>query len=176
MDIAIQLDPLSSVLHADRGYLLLLERRYEKALEVYQEVLEFDPSYYRAYTGMGRVYSLMGRYVEALAMLEKGRSLGGEVPNILAAMGHVFGLSGDYQSARGVLARLEARAREVYIPSTSFAIVHLGLGERERALEWLEKGCSQHELTLASLKVHPIYDDLRQTPRFQAMLERLGLA
>lgn len=175
LEIAIQLDPLSSALRVDRGYLLMLERQYERALQVYREVLEFDPGYYRVYTAMGRVYSLIGRYVEALAMFEKGRSMAGEIPNILAAMGHVFGLSGDHASAGGVLARLEARAREVYIPSTCFAVVHLGLGQREQALDWIEKGCGQHEMPLAVLKVHPIYEELRGEPRFQAVLRRLGL-
>lgn len=176
VEIAIGLDPLSPILYEARAFLRMLQRQYEEAIRGYREILEFDPSFFRAFTGMGRAYAQMGRYVEALAMLEKGRSLGGEVPNILAAMGQVFALSGDHASARGVLARLEARSREVYIPSTCFAVVHLGLGERERALDWLEKGCAQGEMTLEILKVHPIYDDVRDEPRFQAVLRRLGLA
>jgi TolB-like protein/tetratricopeptide (TPR) repeat protein len=176
MEIAIQFDPLSSVLYESRAYLWILERQYEKALQGFREILKFEPNYYRAYTGMGRAYSLLGRHVEALAMLEKGRSMADEVPNILAAMGHVFGLSGDHASARGILAQLEARSREVYIPCTCFAIVHLGLGEHEQALDWLEKACAQREMTLITLKMHPIYEALRNEPRFQAVLRRLGLA
>ena len=176
VEIAIALDPLSSIQYEARAYLRLLRRNYEDAIQGYREILEFDPGFYRAYTAMGRAYALMGRYVEALAMLEKGRSLGGDVPSILGAMGQVFGLSGDYASAGGVLARIEARAREVYIPSTCFALVHLGMGEKERALDWLEEGYSQRELPLAVIKVHPIYDDLREEPRFQAILRGLGLA
>jgi serine/threonine-protein kinase len=176
VEIALALDPLSSAIHEGRAFLKLLQRQYEEAFEGYREILKFDPAFYRAYTSMGRACAQMGRYAEALAMLEQGRSLAGDVPHILAAMGQVFGLSGDEASARGVLAKLEARSRDVFVPSTSFALVHLGLGERERALEWLERGSRQRELSLSVLKVHPVYDGLRGEPRFQALLKKLGLA
>ena len=175
LETAIRLDPLSSILYEGRAVLNLLQRRYDEALQGYRAVLELDPRYYRAYTGMGRTYALMGRFGEALAMLEKGRALGGDLPYILSGLGQVFALAGDHASSRCILAKLHARAREGYIPSTCFAIVHLGLGERDRTLDWLEKGCEQREMRLAILKVHPVYDELRGHPRFQAILKRLGL-
>jgi len=106
-------------------------------------------------------------------MLEKGRALAGDVPNILGAMGEIFALSGDTASARGILAELTARALDSYVPSTCFARVHSGLGEVERALDWLEKGCEQRELPMAMLKIHPVYDPLRDEPRFRAVVERM---
>ena len=75
-----------------------------------------------------------------------------------------------------MLAKLEACARERHIPSTCFAVVHLGLGEQERALDWLERGFEQQEMTLASLGVNPIYDALRGDTRFQTLLKRLRVA
>jgi TolB-like protein/Flp pilus assembly protein TadD len=175
LETAIRLDPLSSILYEGRAVLNLLQRRYEAALQGYRAVLEFDPRYYRAYTGMGRTYALMGRFGEALAMLEKARALGGDLPYILSGLGQVYALAGDHASSRSILANLHARAREGYIPSTCFAIIHLGLGERDQTLDWLEKGCEQREMRLAILKVHPVYDELRGHPRFQAILKRLGL-
>ena len=176
LETALELDPLSAITHELHGLVYLFKRDYEEAIRRYREILEFDPSAYRAYSAMGRALSLQGKYVEALGMLEEARAREEGVPSILAAMGHVFGLSGDRASARGVLARLEARSRERHIPSTCFAIVHLGQGEKDRALDWLERGCEQHELSLASIGVHPVYDDLRGEPRFQALLKRLRLA
>ncbi len=176
IEIALGLDPLSSILYEGRAFIFLLQRDYEAALRGYREILEFDPTFYKAYTSMGRAYAQMGRYPEALSMLEKGRSLGGDIPNILAAMGQVFASAGDHAAARGILAQLAARSADRHVPSTSFAVVHLGLGENEQALDWLEKGCGQRELPLAALKVHPLYDPLRGTPRFQALLQRMRLA
>ena len=175
-EIALQLDPLSSIVYEGRALLNIWNRNYAEAIQVCREIQEFDPSFYKAYTTMGRALALDGNYTQALAMLEKGRSLAGDVPSILAAIGQVLALSGDRASAQGVLAKLAARAAEVHIPYTCFAIVHLGLGENEKALDWLEKGCEQHEPPLGSLKVHPIYDPLRTHPRFQALLRRVRLA
>ncbi|HUI76570.1 MAG TPA: hypothetical protein VLY24_01610 [Bryobacteraceae bacterium] len=175
-EIALQMDPLSSITYEGRAYLSMLRRDYAEAIRQCREIQEFDPSFYKAYTSMGRALSLAGNYPEALAMLEKGRSLAGDVPSVLAAMGHVFALSGDRASAEGVLAKLTARAAEVHTPSTSFAIVHMGLGENDRALDWLERACEQHELPICTIKTHPVYDPLRTSPRFQAILRRLRMA
>jgi TolB-like protein/tetratricopeptide (TPR) repeat protein len=174
-EIALQLDPLSSIIYEGRSFLHILNRNYGEAVRVCREIQEFDPSFYKSYTGMGRALALDGNYREALAMLEKGRSLAGDVPSILAATGQVFALSGDHASARGVLAKLTARAVDVHTPSTCFAIVHIGLGENERALDWLEKAREQHETAICQLKVHPNYDPLRTHPRFQALLQGLRL-
>ena len=173
LEIALQLDPLSSIIHEGRASFSIWRRQYDEAVRRYCEIREFDPTFYKAYTGLGRVYALQGKYTDALAMLEKGRALAGDVPNILGAMGEIFALSGDTASARGILAELTARALDSYVPSTCFARVHSGLGEVERALDWLEKGCDQRELPMAMLKVHPVYDPLRDEPRFRAVVERM---
>lgn len=173
LEIALQLDPLSSIIHEGRASFSIWRRQYDEAVRRYCEIREFDPTFYKAYTGLGRSYALQGKYTDALAMLEKGRALAGDVPNILGAMGEIFALSGDAASARGILAQLTARALDSYVPSTCFARVHSGLGEAERALDWLEKGCEQRELPMAMLKVHPVYDPLRDEPRFQAVIERM---
>jgi len=59
------------------------------------------------------------------------------------------------------------------VPSTCFALVHLGLGENERALSWLEKGCDQREPTMVMVKVHPVYEPLRGHERFQRILQEM---
>jgi hypothetical protein len=52
----------------------------------------------------------------------------------------------------------------------------MGLGENDRALDWLEKGCEQHELPVCTINAHPVYDPLRTSPRFQAILKRMRMA
>jgi serine/threonine-protein kinase len=173
IEIALELDPLSSIIHEGRASLSTFERRYDDAIHGFQEILEFDPAFYKAYTSMGRAYAQKGDYPQALTLLEKGHSLGGDLPNILGALGQVSALSGDAERARGILAQLTAQAADRYIPSTAFALIHLGLGETERALDWLAQGCDQRELPMITMKVHPVYDPLRGEPRFQSILERM---
>jgi serine/threonine-protein kinase len=176
IDLAHQMDPLSSVLLEGKGFVAMLQRRYDVALVHYQETLELDSAYYRVHTAMGRVYIQLGVYDQAIAMLNKGRALGGDVPSLLSALGQAHALAGDEKEARKFLALLTAMAKQRYVPSPSFALIHLCLGETNVALRWLEKACKQHELPVCSMKVHPAYDPLRSQPRFQSMLAKIGLA
>jgi TolB-like protein/Flp pilus assembly protein TadD len=174
IEIAVQLDPLSSIILEGRAYIRMLRRDYEGALAGYREIIAFDPTFFKAYTSMGRAFVQMGRYSEAIGMLQKGRSLAGDLPGILAATAQAHALAGDPSRARELLAELDRLSRAKYVPTTCFAIVHLGLGENAQALDWLEKGCDRRDSPLVSLKVHPVYDPLRGEPRFQALLRRLG--
>ncbi len=175
MEVALRLDPISLIINENAGYLALLSRRYEEAIECYEKVLELDRNFYKAYTAIGRAFSLQGRFREATEMFEKGRSLGGEVPSILAALGQTRALAGDRAGAEALLEELRTMSGQRYVPTTCFALIHVGLGEKERALDWLELGCERRELPLANIGVHPIYDELRSAPRFQALLARIGL-
>jgi serine/threonine-protein kinase len=91
-------------------------------------------------------------------------------------MGQAFALSGRPDRARALLAELDAMSRERFVPSTCFALIHGGLGEVDRALDWLEHGADRREMPVSALLVHPAYDTLRDHPRFAALLRRLGLA
>src|SRR5258705_6790919 len=144
----------------------MMARVYQGAIAGYRELIAADPDFYKGYTGLGRAFALQGNYLDALRMLDQGRAMAGDIPNILAAMGQVYGLGGETDRAREMLGKLEGLARTAYVPSTAFAVVHLGLGEYERALDWLEKGLAVHDPPLTSLYAHPVYDPLRGHARF----------
>jgi Flp pilus assembly protein TadD len=118
----------------------------------------------------------MGRYAEAIAMLERGCSLAGDMPNLMGALGQAYALAGDQPRARAILAALHERAQTEYVPNTSIAIVHLGLGEKETALDYLERAVAQRDLPVSNFRSHPLYDCLRSEPRFQALLRQVGFA
>jgi TolB-like protein/tetratricopeptide (TPR) repeat protein len=175
IEIALQLDPLSSIIREGEIFVRLLEGRDEFAVQGYLELIADDPVFYKAYTSLGRAYAQQGKFPDALSMLEKGRSLAGDIPNILGAMGQVYALGGEPDRAREILRQLEQKGKSAWVPSTVFAIVHIGLGEYDRALDWLERGCRHHELPMTVLKIHPVYDPLRDAPRFQAVLRELRM-
>jgi TolB-like protein/Flp pilus assembly protein TadD len=124
IDIALQLDPLSSIIREGKTFIPFLEHRYDEAAQGYCELIADDPTFYKAYTSLGRVYAQQGKFLDAIRMLEKGRSLAGDVPNILGAMGQVYALGGEPDRAREILSQLEQRARSSWVPSTVLAIVH----------------------------------------------------
>jgi serine/threonine-protein kinase len=90
-------------------------------------------------------------------------------------MGQVYALGGEPGRAREILAQLERKRQTSWVSSTVFAIVHIGLGEHDLALDWLERACRQHEIPVTAIKVHPVYDPLRAEPRFQAVLRQLRM-
>ncbi|HLK66998.1 MAG TPA: tetratricopeptide repeat protein [Bryobacteraceae bacterium] len=175
MTIAQQLDPLSLIIREGCAYMRMLRREFDLAIAEYRELLAFDPSFYKGYTSLGRTYAQMGNYQEALAMLNRGRSLAGDIPSILAALGQIHALLGDEAQAREFLKELQRLAKVRYVPAACFAVVHLGLGEQGRALDWLEEGAARRESQLSAVGVHPLYDPLRGQPRFDALVNRLGL-
>lgn len=170
IELARQLDPLSGIVREGQAFMKMMARDYEGAIAGYRELIAADPDFYKGYTGLGRALALQGNYLDALRMLDKGRAMAGDMPNILAAMGQVYALGGETDRARDMLAKLESLAKTAYVPSTAFAVVHLGLGEYEVALDWLEKGLAVHDPPLTSLNAHPVYDPLRGHPRFNALL------
>jgi hypothetical protein len=85
-------------------------------------------------------------------------------------------MAGQSADARRLLEELGELAAHRYVPSRCFALIHLGLGEKARALEWLEAGVLARDMGLCALKAHPAYNDLRGEPRFQAILRQIKLA
>ena len=175
LEIAGQLDPLSNIIREGCAFLRLLQRDYEGAVRGYRELIESSPAFYKAYTSLGRAYIQQGRFLDAIAMLEKGRTMAGDIPSILGAMGQVYALAGEASRAREVIGTIAELARRMYVPATVFAIVYIGLGEYEGALDWLELGYERRDTPLVALKVHPIYDPLRGLARFEALLARMRL-
>jgi TolB-like protein/Flp pilus assembly protein TadD len=176
IETAVKLDPLSPIILENRAFLEVLRRRYDDAIGLYLQLLELDPSFYKAYTSLGRAYLQSGSFDKAIEMLQKGRALVGDMPTILGALGQAHGLAGHVADAREFLHQLEKIASARPVPATCFALVHLGMGDKEAALTWLERGVDGHQSNVIGLKVHPIYDDLREDPRFHAMLRKMGLA
>lgn len=173
---ALELDPLSAILREGIGYVYLLERDFEMAEQKLRELIDFDPLFYKGWSALGRTLFFQSRYDEALEALQKARTLGGEIPNLLSAMGQTYAKAGDTARAHAMLAKLTEMASARYVPNCCTAVVQLGLGNEEAALEALGRAFRQRELPLASLGVHPLWDPLRQHRSFKELLQGVGLA
>jgi tetratricopeptide (TPR) repeat protein len=109
-------------------------------------------------------------------MLQKGRSLAGYLPSILGALGQAYGLAGQREEALGILTELDQLAKTRYVPGTRLALIHIGLGNLDQALDYLERSADQRDLPICVINVHPAFDALRGEPRFQTLLSRIGFA
>jgi tetratricopeptide (TPR) repeat protein len=93
----------------------------------------------------------------------------------LANMGFILGASGMKDEALKVLERMDDMSKERYVGPLYRGLVWIGFGEKDKALEYLEKACEGRESALAFLKVWPVFDSLRSEPRFQELLKKMNL-
>jgi serine/threonine-protein kinase len=174
IEIACDLDPLSLIIREGKAYITMLMQRYDEAIVASSELVELDPSLYKGHAALGRAYIQSGRYSEAIRTFQKARSLAGDIPSLLGALGQVYGLAGKRDEAFGILAELDLLARSRYVPFVTFALIHLGLGNQELALDCLERSADRRDLAVCTINVHPIYDPVRDHPRFQKLITRMG--
>jgi serine/threonine-protein kinase len=173
---ALEVDPLSPLLHTHLAHLFFLRREYERALEEARHALELDPQYLAVLAIPGMVLGVQGRYAELLALLEKFPVTPTQSnPLALGGMGWTLALTGQHERARAILADLRDSGRFARAPSWSIAWIHHGLGETDEALTWLARAVEMRDPKILYLRTKPFWDGLRADPRFQALLSQMHL-
>ncbi len=174
--LAMQLEPLSLIINSELGRSLYLARRYDESIEQLRKTVELDPGFFRARLYLGWAYEVKGRHADAIAEFQQTLKQSPENPQLIASLGHAHAISGRAGEARKSLAELEALSRRRYVAPLDLALVHIGLGDKDRAFEWLDKAVEDHSSWLRMMKLDPKMDSLRNDPRFPALLRRMNLA
>jgi len=135
---AFELDPISLRVR-DRGlWHLFISRRYEETIEECRQVAQLEPNHPLAYSTLGLAYSRLHQPMEAIAEAERARALS-DSPVVLAYLGYVYGESGKRKEAEKVLAELLEASHRRYVCPVSVASVYAVLGDKTKAIEWLEE-------------------------------------
>ena len=172
--LARKLDPMNAAVIANVGNTLFLARRYDEAIEKHREALELNPKFSWSHIWIAEVYVQKGMYEEAINEVNKALALDGNT-RAIAILGYAYALAGRRDEARKVLGQLEERSKRKYVPHFFIALIHIGLGEKDQAFDWLEKAYQERHPHLINLKVQPVYDPLRADPRFADLVRRVGL-
>jgi TolB-like protein/Tfp pilus assembly protein PilF len=172
---ARELDPLSLIVNMNAAGPLYFRRQFDRAIEHLRAILEREPQFIPALFNLGYAYLTAGKYPEGVATFEKAVELSGTRQG-LPPLAHAFAVAGRTDEARDILAKLKTGFPGRYVASPLLALIHLGLGEREQAIELLEKGVDERSYWMVFLKMDPVYDPLRSHPRFRTILERLGFS
>ena len=175
MKASQELDPLSLIINVAIAWASYMARRYGDALEQLLRTVELDPNYPVTYWILGLLYRITGRYDLAIGAGERGVSLSGGSPLMRAALAHTYGKAGRADDARRVLDELTEFANCKHVAPHFFAGIHIGLGDYDRAIEYLEKSYEEHSHWLIYLHIDPTMDELRGDPRFNDLLKRVGL-
>jgi eukaryotic-like serine/threonine-protein kinase len=174
IDAARSLDPLAPLIAALSADFRLEARRADEAETFIQKALELDPRFWVAHVSAARLFLHRARYAEALAAAETARDFSGGHSETLALIGWCHGALGHGDEAGRVLAELERRRAANYVPATHVAVVHLGMGDTGRAMQWLERAFADRDVWLTEAAVEPRWDSLRAHPEFEELLRRMA--
>src|SRR5712692_8506146 len=170
---AVELDPLSLVINADLGADYYLARRYDEAIAQQRKTLEMDPGFYYAHFILGEALAAKGAFEQAIEEYRKAHALDDD-PWVLGLLGHAYASSGNKTEALKILDQLKELSTQRYVSAYSFAILYLGLGEKQEALRWLEQSYQDRAGSdIAWIRVYSLLDPLRGDPRFEALAEKI---
>lgn len=175
LQTARELDPMSLILNSLEASHLLDAGRREEGLARLQRVLDIEPNFWVAHLTMAGFHLSAQQPAEALASIRRADQLADRSTQAAAVLGLVLGRAGEREEARAVLQRLLELQKSRYVPPTSIAAVHVGLGDTQAALDALERAYEVRDARLAYMKDDGRWASLRSEPRFVALLKRMKL-
>ena len=170
---ALELDPLSLVLNAHLAWHYLYARQYDQAIQQCQKTSELDRNYPETADFRGLAYEQKSMYQEAVTELQTAINLSGGSPHMKAELGHAYAIAGETTQALDILNELKRGSTETHISSYDIAVIHVGLGRKERALEALENAYQERSEWLRYVRVDPRLDPLRGDPRFEKLADQI---
>ncbi len=171
--VAQELDPLSSRIRYETGWVYYCGRQYDRAIALYREALSLDIKSAQAHRRIGLALAQMGMLEESMDETRKALAIR-EDPAYYSDLGWLYARMGKKSETQTALAKLQEMSKRRYISSYYVAKVYAGLGDRERVFEFLEKAYQSHSDRLLDLQTDPVFDEFRSDPRFSNLMRRLG--
>ncbi|MFC1552031.1 tetratricopeptide repeat protein [Candidatus Latescibacterota bacterium] len=171
---ARELDPMPLGTYAEAIAIYLLLEKYNEALAQYRKSIEIDPDNVYAQYHLARLYCKQEKFSKAIEIYRKLKDIYGDSDSLEARIGYTYGLSGDRVAAEKILQELIEKSKEEPVLSIHIALIYLGLGETDKAFEWLEKAYSAREINLLFIKVAPEYVNIRLDSRYTSLLKKIG--
>jgi tetratricopeptide (TPR) repeat protein len=166
INYASELEPMNPWNRGDLAIISLDSHKPDLAIEGFKSIGED--------LGLGFAYGQKKMYLDAAAAFQRVAKQRGREPFVVSSLAWAYGLAGKKHEAMKLIDELNEMARHRYVAPSVFVNAYLGLGDKDKALTWIEKGYEEHEHTLCFLKVNWTWDPLRSEPRFQALLRRMN--
>jgi TolB-like protein len=167
---AHELDPLSVDIWLYYGWNYYVARDYDSAIEEYRKILDLFPNEGSAHTWIAMALLQKGLHNEAIEECSKNES----GPSRNWKHGYIYGIAGKREKALDILNYYLDLSKKEFVWPTNIVFIYIGLGEKDKAFEWLEKTYKEHEAYLDLLQVEPMYDPLRSDPRFKDLLKKMN--
>jgi TolB-like protein/Tfp pilus assembly protein PilF len=170
---ALELDPLSLIVNANLGIAFMHAGQYDDAIAQLRKTVELDAGFYYARYNLAEALQLKGATDDAISEYQKTVAITDD-PMPLGLLGQLYGKLGRVDEARRILEQLRQRRQRGYVDAYILAIVHLGLGERDEALHWLEQGYAENDgFNIGPIRADPLLASLHGDPRFEALAEKI---
>jgi len=175
--IAIKLEPLSAIDHADLAWTLYTAKRFEEALGYAKTGIELDANSFLSHRIAGLCYMRLNRHDEAIEALSFLIQMSNRHQHAMHSLIWAYSSNGNFKAARELMNELEAKANTEYIAGAHFGVSAAWLGELDKAFVLLERAYNEHDSMLLTLRYSPAVPvQLRKHPRFQSLLHRMGFS
>ena len=171
---SVELDQYSIPIVANYSYIHYLAHRPDEAIAIGKRAVAFDDTIPIGRQRLGLAYEQKAMMPEAISEFEVAVKRSNRVQLALASLAHAYAVSGNQVEARKILAELEARAKQQFVSSYLLATVYAGLGDKQRAIDLLENAYTQNSIDIVQAKMDPKLDPLREDPRFQELIKKIG--
>lgn len=175
IDLAHELDPLSLPIAVSCGLQFFYEREYDRAIGKYLEALRMDQYFGLAHYFLGQAYTQKGMHQDAVRELHRADQLTGSSPEVISALGHAYAVAGEKNEALKQLDRLVNYSQHKFVSPVLSSQIFVGLKEKERAFESLERGFQLRSVDMVWLAVRPAFDHIRADARYIKLCELMGL-
>jgi eukaryotic-like serine/threonine-protein kinase len=172
---AQELDPLSSIISVNVSDSQQMRNDHNASIETALKIIELDPTFSAAYENLGASYLKLGRNAEGIANLEKAVELGKRSGVRLRGLGYGYAVTGKRTEAIAIAKELEEKFEKKEATGQYVAAVYAGLGDKDKAFEWLEKDFQNRQGSLGDVRWRIHFETLRDDPRYKDLLKRMGL-
>ena len=173
---ALELDPVSLVTNALYGQILFFAGDEDEAMRILQATSDLDQNFWLPHLFISRIYTKKGMWDDAIAAATRARDLSNGNAEAIASIGYAQAKAGRIPEAQTLIDELTKRSETRYVPSYALAALYSGLGEREKALDSLEKAFADRDSLMVFLKVEPKWDNLRSEPRFIELMKKMNFS
>jgi tetratricopeptide (TPR) repeat protein len=176
LKLARDIDPKSLIIRANLGFVYYLAGDYDRAAEVEKNTIQIDPSFIAAHGYLGQIYVEQKKYSEAIDEFRTALSLSPGDPAAQADLAYAYAISGKKAQAEEILQELQNTAGAKYVSAYDLAVIYAGFRDKEKTMRALEEAYRERNGRLVNLGAHPQFAFLRGEPRFQKLLEQIGLS
>jgi TolB-like protein/DNA-binding winged helix-turn-helix (wHTH) protein/Tfp pilus assembly protein PilF len=172
IELARQLDPFSE--DTSEPWVAFMARDYDRAERGYRKILEREPDQVMTLRELAWVYALTDRYAGAIDTVEKANRLSSEDALGIGQLASIYARAGRRKDAMRLVDQLMERRRHEYVSPMSIAQAYVGLGDKDRAFEWLNRALEDRSGRLLNVPFQPNFDVLRSDPRFGELMRRMN--